>query len=113
MLLPPAFLLVIQLGSLAHLGCGNSRIVRVMPDGTVRKWKGGKQKISPDSSSKTQSDRIEEMLDARGKKPRFRQKAKHPHAHLRRLSGTSINPHAWGAYGILMYYVFFPLCPRA
>ena len=57
------------------------------------------------------SDDIEH--NARKKRIHARNKAPHPHAHLRRLSSTSINPHAWGAYAILMYYAFFPLCLRA
>ena len=76
MLLPPTFLLVIQLGSLVHLGCGSSgRIVRVLPDGTVRPWKGGKSKITPNGSSIANDLGIDSIIKARTKRIRARNKA--------------------------------------
>ena len=66
--------------------------------------KGGKQKISPDSSSKTQSDRIEEMLDIvkESKIPPSETSLRTPET-----SGASINPHAWGAMHTDVLQSFF------
>ena len=130
---PPGVLIIIQLGSLLHLGCGRSgrKVVvrndtrhqhgRRDPDRHKRREQQ-KSKVSPDGGSASSvSMTAKQKADAdlksasasRRKRIRNRKKEPHPHAKLRRMSSTSINPHAWGAYGILMYYVFFPLCLRS
>jgi len=124
MLTPPFIFILVMLASMLHL-CGSNRktvtlndqpsnLSRIMPGVQRRGNRGTKESKERDPS---ETDSL--LVSKQGKGGKSGESGKggsrrHRRHHKRRVAKAgTINAHAWGAYMILMYYVFGPIVTRS
>lgn len=108
MLTPPIVLILVWCASMLHL-CGGRRT----------KKRSGKrpQRITPGASpsNSKETDRLLTSIEVGSKTPQGHGRGKRRRGRRRKVvtkSIFSINAHAWGAFMILMYYLFAPIVVR-
>jgi hypothetical protein len=109
LLTPPIVLTLVWLASLLHLCGDNQRVLRKKsPKLTIG------PKVTPGSTKEpSETDRLLSSVEAGEKTANG--KHKHKHRRRKRISkknAFTINAHAWGAFMIIMYYLFAPIVTR-